>query len=85
MHPAIEKFEGMLKNSELRHNGNPVMTWCASNAVVTSDPAENRKLDKGKSNGRIDGMVALAMARGIAGEMIADGGGYFVEGGVTVA
>jgi len=35
---------------------------CASNATVVSDPAGNRKLEKAKSSGRIDGMVALAMA-----------------------
>ena len=39
---------------------------CAANAVVHMDPAGNRKLDKAKSRGRIDGMVALTMARGVA-------------------
>jgi phage terminase large subunit-like protein len=34
---------------------------------VTADPAGNRKLDKAKASGRIDGMVALAMARAVAG------------------
>jgi phage terminase large subunit-like protein len=40
---------------------------CAANAVVQSDPAGNRKLDKKRSSGRIDGMVALAMAMSVAG------------------
>jgi phage terminase large subunit-like protein len=40
----------------------PVLTMCASNAIVTMDPAGNRKFDKAKASGRIDGMVALAMA-----------------------
>lgn len=84
MSPALRTFEVDLLNSKFRHGNHPVLTMCAANAVVTSDGAENRKLDKGKSNGRIDGMVALAMARGIAGEMLADTG-YFVEGGVTMA
>jgi hypothetical protein len=30
--------------------------------VITRDPAGGRKLDKVKSIGRIDGLVALAMA-----------------------
>jgi len=34
--------------------------------VVKSDPAGNRKLDKAKATGRIDGMVALAMAVSVA-------------------
>ena len=39
---------------------------CAANAVITKDPAGNRKFEKHKATGRIDGMVALAMARGIS-------------------
>lgn len=39
---------------------------CAVNAVVTRDPAGGRKLDKAKSSGRIDGLVALAMAFSLA-------------------
>ena len=38
---------------------------CAANAVALPDPAGNRKLDKSKATGRIDGMVALAMAEGV--------------------
>jgi phage terminase large subunit-like protein len=34
--------------------------------VATRDPAGNRKLDKSKDTGRIDGLVALAMAMGAA-------------------
>jgi phage terminase large subunit-like protein len=39
---------------------------CAANAVATRDPSGNRKIDKSKSTGRIDGIVALAMALGRA-------------------
>lgn len=39
---------------------------CAANATVTRDPAGNRKLDKQRATGRIDGVVALAMALGAA-------------------
>jgi phage terminase large subunit-like protein len=48
---------------------------CAVNAVVQRDPAGNRKLAKNKSRGRIDGMVALAMAMSVAGTFQADNGG----------
>ncbi|WP_339521803.1 terminase large subunit [Pseudomonas sp. EL_65y_Pfl2_R96] len=48
----------------LRHDGNPVMTWCAGNAVIVSDPANNRKADKAKATGRIDGIVASIIAIG---------------------
>lgn len=66
MSPALDALEGELLNGNLRHGGNPVLTWCAANAVVSRDPAGNRKLDKSKATGRIDGMVALAMAFGAA-------------------
>lgn len=62
MSPALDTVEAELLNARLRHGNHPVLTMCAANAVVTKDPAGNRKLDKGKANGRIDGMVALAMA-----------------------
>ena len=39
---------------------------CAACAVVESKDDANRKLSKNKSTGRIDGMVALAMAMGVA-------------------
>lgn len=62
MTPALRDLETVIINSELAHGGHPVMNMCAHNAVVTSDPAGNRKLDKSKATGRIDGMVALTMA-----------------------
>jgi len=62
MAPALDKMETLLLEKKLTHPNNPVLTWNAANAVVVKDPAGNRKLDKAKSTGRIDGMVALAMA-----------------------
>lgn len=62
MSPALDALEGALLNGKMRHGNHPVLTMCAANAVETKDPAGNRKLDKSKANGRIDGMVALAMA-----------------------
>lgn len=62
MAPALDKMERLVAETRLRHAGNPLLTFCASNAVVEMDPAGNRKLAKNKSSGRIDGMVALAMA-----------------------
>jgi phage terminase large subunit-like protein len=67
MSPAIDVLEADILNGRLRHGGHPVLTMCAANAVVTKDAAGNRKMDKHKATGRIDGMVALAMALGVAG------------------
>lgn len=66
MAPAIDATEEKIVDETLRHGDNPVLTMCAVNSVVIKDPAENRKLDKAKTSGRIDGMVALAMANGVA-------------------
>lgn len=65
MHPAIEKFEGWLKNKEVMHDGSPVMTWCMSNAVV-KEVDDYRRLSKSLSTGRIDGATAGVMACGVA-------------------
>lgn len=66
MSPALDALEVELLNGRLAHGGHPVLTMCAVNATVTRDPAGNRKLDKQRATGRIDGMVALAMAMGVA-------------------
>lgn len=67
MSPALDKFETGLLNDELRHPGHPILTWCAANAVTSKDPAGNRKVDKAKATGRVDGIVAAIMAYGLAG------------------
>lgn len=66
MGPALREFERRLLEHSLRHGNHPVLRYCAKNALTVKDPAGNRKFDKSRSRGRIDGMVALAMAHGIA-------------------
>lgn len=67
MSPALESLEAELLNGRVAHGNHPVLTMCAANAVTTKDPAGNRKLDKMKATGRIDGIQAMAMAFGAAG------------------
>ena len=67
MSPALDTLESLLLNTQIAHGGHPVLTMCAANATIQTDPAGNRKLSKAKSHGRIDGMVALAMAVAVAG------------------
>lgn len=62
MTPAIEEVEHAAIEHLLRHGGNPVLSAAVTRAVVVTDPAENKKLDKSKSTTRIDPAVALAMA-----------------------
>lgn len=65
MSPALRELESRLLATKLRHGNHPVLTMCAANATTVSDPAGNRKFVKTKATGRIDGMVALAMAVGV--------------------
>lgn len=66
MSPALRELEAALLSGKVRHGDHPVLETCAKNAVVTMDPAGGRKLNKAKAAGRIDGMVALTMAFGVA-------------------
>jgi phage terminase large subunit-like protein len=54
----------LILGRKLRHGGNPILRWHASNAVVRRDAAGNIKLDEEKSRHKIDGMAALVNAVG---------------------
>lgn len=76
MSPAIGFAIELLLTGRIRHGGHPVLTTCVANGVITTDPAGNRKVDKGKSNARattrIDGEVAMLIALGTARRYVAD-------------
>jgi phage terminase large subunit-like protein len=66
MDPAVRTLEDLALKWTLRHDANPVQTWCNDNVRIVMDAAGNRKFDKQKATGRIDGIVALAMAANLA-------------------
>lgn len=66
MAPAIDTVEEMFLNEQIAHGDNKVLEMCMANARIEKDAAGNRKLNKSKSTGRIDGAVALVMAFGVA-------------------
>jgi phage terminase large subunit-like protein len=70
MSPALRTLEEDLLEGRIQHGSHPVLNMCVANAVVTTDSSGNRKLDKAKANGRIDGIQALAMARAAAGTFV---------------
>lgn len=76
MAPALEALETELVNNRIRHGNHPVLRNHAANAIALSDPAGNRKLDKSKATGRIDGLVALAMAMGVAAKQTDDSASF---------
>jgi phage terminase large subunit-like protein len=66
MSPALRDLEQIILEEGMAHGDHPVLGMCAANSVVEGKDSANRKLSKAKSSGRIDGMVALAMAFGVA-------------------
>jgi len=66
MSPALRDLEQKIKEKEIAHGNHPVLAMCAACAVIDGKDDANRKLSKNKSTGRIDGLVALTMAIGVA-------------------
>ena len=64
MTPALRELEVKLLGKQIRHGNHPILEMCAKNAKVVGDSGA-RKFDKKTARGRIDGMVALAMAVGV--------------------
>jgi phage terminase large subunit-like protein len=62
MGPCIRELETRLLGKKLQHGGHPLLLMAAQNAAVVSDDAGNKKFTKRRSAGRIDPIVALAMA-----------------------
>ena len=82
MGPAAAEFMRLLIGRTLKHGGNPVATWCASNVSVRRDPAGNEKPDKERSTERIDAVVAAIMAVGRL--QTAQGGSIYEERGLLM-
>jgi len=73
MSPALRELESRILRREIAHGDHPILNMCAANAVIEGNKdgslkkdSSTRKLSKKRSTGRIDGLVALAMAVGIA-------------------
>jgi phage terminase large subunit-like protein len=62
---AVTALEDAVLTKTLVHENSPVLNWNIDSVKVVQDAAGNRKFDKRKATGRIDGAVALAMACGI--------------------
>lgn len=66
MSAPTKELEKLLLNRAINHGNHPVLRWMASNVAVKQDAAGNLKPAKDKSTERIDGIVALIMAIGLA-------------------
>lgn len=66
MSAPTKQIEVLALQGKINHASNEVLNWMCSNVVLKKDPSDNWKMDKDKSVEKIDGMVALAQAIGIA-------------------
>jgi phage terminase large subunit-like protein len=66
MSGAMKETERLILSRQLRHDGSPVPRWNVGNVDVAQDAAGNIKPDRARSREKIDGLVALIMAIGVA-------------------
>lgn len=66
MSAPTKALEALVLKAGLNHGANPVLRWMNSNCMTETDAAGNIKPSKKRSIEKIDGMVALIMALGIA-------------------
>lgn len=65
-HPAMQELERAYTAGNLNHGGDPVLFWQAANIVARKDVNSNMAPNREKSSDKIDGIVALLMAIGVA-------------------
>lgn len=58
---SFKLFEALTRLGRIRHNGNPVLAWCVSNADPKRDRYENLWLEKPSATKRIDGVIAAVI------------------------
>ena len=69
MSPAAKDFEIKVLDGKINHGNNPVLAWMMSCTETATDPAGNIKPikpDRGKTDKRIDGIIAAIMALNVA-------------------
>ena len=66
MPDSINKLEAAVYERRLLVQSNPMMNFCAASTAYAENRTGHRMFNKARAVGRIDGMVALAMAVGVA-------------------
>jgi phage terminase large subunit-like protein len=62
LNEALRRVHDLVKEQQLLHGRDPILSWMASNAVVRHGMRGEIRLDKEKSGDKVDGIAALAMA-----------------------
>lgn len=58
----IQEFTQAMIDGRLTHDGNPLLRWCVSNAILAADRQDRVMFDKRESSEKIDPIVAVVMA-----------------------
>lgn len=58
---SFKLFDALVRLGRIRHDGNPVLGWCVSNADPKKDRYENLWLEKPSATKRIDGVIAAVI------------------------
>jgi phage terminase large subunit-like protein len=66
MPASVEATENVILERKIRIAWSPVLTWNIASVCMIADAQANRKPNKSKSTGRIDGALTLIMAVGAA-------------------
>ena len=59
MNVAVKALEGAVRNGEISHQGNPLLSWQIGNVELWEDSSGYRWVHKTKSRDKIDGIVAI--------------------------
>lgn len=60
----MKQIDGLMRARQIKHNGDPIMSWMISNTVAKMDAKENVYPRKEREENKIDGVVAMIMAMG---------------------
>lgn len=61
-HEPITDLMSSLRAGRLIHDGNPILTWAAGNAILVQDRKQKVMFDKHQSKDKIDAIVSATMA-----------------------
>lgn len=83
MGPPTKELEALILGAKLKHNNNPIMRWMMGNIFIITDSNENFKIDKSKSEDKVDGPVSLVMSVGewLTEKMQGDGRSKYEQSG----
>lgn len=82
-HPTKE-WERLVNRGLINHENNPVLRWMMGNVHIWTDANGNIKAHKGKSNDKIDGVVAAIIALGEYLTQPQDVGSYLARDGAEL-